>query len=400
MNTLFKAYCRIYQGVYRVMMPLLPWRKPSLLSGSGSLKELPCLVKEKGLERVLIVTDSFLAGSGLMDPLIHGLDELSVVYTVYDKVIPNPTIENIEEALKLYKEINAQCIIAFGGGSSMDCAKAVGARAVKPNKPVSKMKGQLKILKRLPTFFAVPTTAGTGSEATVAAVICDPSINAKYAINDPALIPDYAVLDPLLTVGLPKHITSTTGMDALTHAVEAYVGHSTTKETREMSEKATKLIFDYLKRAYDDGKDIEARQNMQVAAYYAGIAFTRSYVGNVHAMAHTLGGFYHTPHGLANSVILPYILDFYGETVYAPLSKLADIVGIGGKNEEEKAKAFIAEIKAMNAYMNIPLKISGIKDEDIPKMAERAFAEANPLYPVPKIMSKEDIAAMFNTIKE
>lgn len=395
---MFKAWCRIYQGVFRVVTPMLPWRKPELLEGEGSLLKLPAFVKEKGLHRVLIVTDGMLMKLGLLDGLMAGLQQEGLEYYVYDKTVPNPTIDNIEEAYEIYRAHDCDSIIAFGGGSPMDCAKGVGARVARPNKTIPQMKGLLKVRRKLPPLFAIPTTSGTGSEATIAAVVTNSKTHEKYPMNDMMLIPSYAILDPTLTMNLPQKITSTTGMDALTHAVEAYIGHSNTKETEEMAKKATILIFDNLKKAYDDGKNLEARINMQYASFYAGIAFTRAYVGNVHALAHTLGGFYGVPHGLANAVILPYVLDFYGKSAYKRLAELATLVGITG-TVEEKAVKFIAEIRAMNEYMAIPDKIQGIKDEDVPTMAKRAFKEANPLYPVPKIMSRKQMEEMFLKLK-
>lgn len=379
---------------------MLPYRKPELIEGVDSVKKLPAKIKELGYDSVLIVTDSVLMSLGLVDGLIEGLKAENIKVSLFDKTVPNPTIDNIEEALGMYNENGCQAIIAFGGGSPMDCAKGVGARVARPNKQIPQMKGLLKVLKKTPTLFAIPTTSGTGSETTLAAVVTNSETHEKYPINDFVLIPHYAVLDPTLTMGLPKHITSTTGMDALTHAVEAYIGNSTTKETREMARKATKLIFENLTKAYDDGKDLEARDNMQHASFYAGVAFTVSYVGYVHAIAHTLGGFYHVPHGLANSIILPYVLDYYGESAYKKLAELADVVGIDGANEEEKAKKFIQAIRDMNKYMNIPEKVSGIKEEDIPTMVERALSEANPLYPVPRLMGKEEMTEMFKIIAE
>ena len=298
----------------------------------------------------------------------------------------------------MYKENACEGIIAFGGGSPMDCAKGVGCRVARPGKTIPQMKGTLKVMKKLPVIFAIPTTSGTGSEATVAAVVSNPETHEKYPINDPVLIPKYAVLDPTLTLGLPKHITSTTGMDALTHAVEAYIGKSNTPKTRDWSVKATKLIFENLKAVYDDGSDVKKRKNMQWASFFAGEAFTRAYVGYVHSIAHTLGGQYGVPHGLANAVILPHVLDYYGASVYQPLSELANAVGIKGASAEAKAKAFIQAIKDMNAYMDIPTQIKGIKEEDIPQMVERSYKEANPLYPVPKFMGKEEMAAMYREI--
>lgn len=397
MNCLKKAYCRIYQGVFRLAIPLLPWRKPELIS--CGLEKLPEFIKSKKLTNVLLVTDKGIRGLGLTTSLENGLKEAGVNCVVYDDTVPNPTIGNIEDALKLYIDNKCEAIIAFGGGSSMDCAKGVGARVARPKMPVRKMKGLLKVHKATPPIFAVPTTAGTGSETTLAAVISDPEKAEKYPINDPVLIPKYAVLDPQITVKLPPHITSTTGMDALTHAVEAYIGHSNTKETKEMAIKATKLIFDNLETAYKDGSNLEARNNMQHAAYYAGIAFTRAYVGYVHAVAHSLGAQYHIAHGLANAVILPYFLEAYGKTAYKPLAELADVVGITGSSREEKAKKFIEAVKQMNKDMNIPEHFPEIKEEDIAIMSKHANAEGNPLYPVPKLMDRKELAEMYRKIR-
>lgn len=395
MNVFYKAFCRTYQFVMKIAANFLPFRQPEILEG---LEKVPEQIEKLGIASVLIVTDDVLHNKlHLIDGLKEGLEAKGIKYAVYDKTVPNPTIDNIEEGVALYKENGCNALIAFGGGSPMDCAKGIGCRIARPNKEIPKMKGVLKVMKKLPVIFAVPTTSGTGSEATLAAVISNSVTHEKYAINDPVLIPKYAVLDPSLTLKLPKHITSTTGMDALTHAVEAYIGSSNTELTKAMAVKATKLIFENLKNAYDNGEDIKARRNMQLASYYAGVAFTRAYVGNVHAIAHTLGGFYGVPHGLANAVILPHILDFYGEKAYVKLSELANAVGIKGTTEA-KAKQFIQAVKDMNAYMNIPTTIDGIKEEDIPTMVERAFKEANPLYPVPKIMSKEDFTAMYHEI--
>ena len=389
-----KCYYRIYQTVFKVAMNFLDWSEPQLLEGKGSILKLPEFVKSKGINKVLVVTDKGLMGLHLLDPLFEKLTEEGVDYVVYDEVQPNPTIPNIEAAREMYIKNECQGFIAFGGGSPMDCAKAAAARVVKPNQTVRKMRGYLKVLKKLPPFFAVPTTAGTGSETTVAAVVTDPETHEKNAINDICLRPKYAVLDPELTVGLPPHITSTTGMDALTHAVEAYIGRSNTKQTRNQAEKATKLIFDNVEAAYKNGKNFEARANMLKGSYWAGCAFTRAYVGYVHAIAHNLGGLYGTPHGLANAVILPYVLEWYGECIYPQLAKLADIVGIKGNNETDKAVKFIEAIKMLNANMNIPSSFDMIKEEDLPTLIGRALKEGNPGYPVPRIMNYDDMESV------
>lgn len=399
---MYKFYCRIYQGLFKMVSYLLPWRKPELLEGENSLSKLPQLIKSKGIDNVLIVTDEGIVALGLLDGLYKGLSDEGVDFVVFDKTVPNPTIENIEEALQMFKANNCKGIVAFGGGSPMDCAKGVGARVARPNKSIPDMKGELKIRKKIPLLFAVPTTSGTGSEATVAAVITDSTTHEKYAINDISLIPHYAVLDPLLTIKLPPHITAATGIDALTHAIEAYIGSSNTKETKQYSRAAVKLIFENIFEAYTNGTNLDARTNMQKAAYMAGIAFTRAYVGYVHAIAHTLGGFYSVPHGLANAIILPYVLDYYGNSVHKPLAELADLVGIGEPTDtsEQKATKFIDEIKKLNESMKITKKVTGIVDNDIPLMVARALKEANPLYPVPMILSKKDIFALFQMIKE
>lgn len=399
MAILTNAFCRVYQKTFKMVMPVFNWDEPELLKGAGAIKDLPALVKSKGISNVLVVTDKGLMSLNLLDSLFENLEKQGINYTVYDGVQPNPSIENIEEGRRIYLKNNCEGIIAFGGGSPMDCAKVVGARIANPNKSVSQMRGLLKVVRSIPPFFAVPTTAGTGSETTLAAVVSNMQTHEKYAINDPQLRPKYAVLDPELTTGLPKKITSTTGMDALTHAVEAYIGQSGVKSTNDYAEKATKLVFENLEKAYEDGKDIEARENMLVASFYAGMAFTRAYVGYVHAIAHNLGGLYGTPHGLANAVILPHVLEYYGETAHAKLAKLAEIVGISGSSDKEKAEKFIEEIKRMNKAMEIPEHFDFIKDEDIPTIVERALKEGNPLYPVPKIMDKEECTKVVKAIR-
>ena len=390
-----KAFFRAYQQTFRVAMCVFDWSEPTLLEGPGSIRKLPEFIKSKGLNKVLIVTDKGLMGLHLLDSLFEELDKAGVAYVVYDGTQPNPSIENIEDARALYVDNNCQGVIAFGGGSPMDCAKAAAARVTNPKISVRKMRGVLKLHHKLPPFFAVPTTAGTGSETTLAAVVTDTATHEKNAINDIRLKPRFAVLDPELTVGLPPHITSTTGMDALTHAVEAYIGKSNVKSTEVYAEKATKMIFENIEKAYTNGKDIEARDQMLKASFYAGQAFTRAYVGYVHAIAHNLGGQYGVPHGLANAVILPYVLEYYGESAHKRLAKLAEIAGVKTTgSDKEKAEAFIEAIKTLNKNMNIPDGFDMVQEKDIPVIVERALKEGNPLYPVPKIMDKAGCEAV------
>ena len=390
-----KAFFRVYQQTFRVAMCIFDWSEPTLLEGPGAIRKLPEFIKSKGLNKVLVVTDKGLMGIHLLDSLFEELDKAGVEYVVYDGTQPNPSIENIEDARALYVDNNCQGVIAFGGGSPMDCAKAAAARVTNPKISVRKMRGVLKLHHKLPPFFAVPTTAGTGSETTLAAVVTDTATHEKNAINDIRLKPRFAVLDPELTVGLPPHITSTTGMDALTHAVEAYIGKSNVKSTEEYAEKATKMIFENIEKAYTNGKDIEARDQMLKASFYAGQAFTRAYVGYVHAIAHNLGGQYGVPHGLANAIILPYVLEYYGETAHKRLAKLAEIAGVKTTgSDKEKAEAFIEAIKTLNKNMNIPDGFDMVQEKDIPVIVERALKEGNPLYPVPKIIDKADCEAV------
>ena len=256
-------------------------------------------------------------------------------------------------------------------------------------------------MKRLPLLIAVPTTAGTGSETTLASVITDSQTRHKYAINDFPLIPRYALLDPGLTIGLPPHITATTGMDALTHAIEAYIGNSTTKQTRKCALFAVKTIFENLQECYNNPSNIVAREKMLLASYNAGVAFTKSYVGYVHAVAHSLGGKYNVPHGLANAVILPYVLRKFGRKIYTKLWEMGVYAGLFNNtvSKEVGAKIFIEHIESMNKYMNIPTYIKEIDESDIPALAITAEHEANPLYPVPVLYTAKELEQIYYEVK-
>lgn len=397
MNPIEKAFCRTYQSVFKLALPVMPYREPVILE---SVNWIIGALRKKHIHSVLLVTDAHIRKLGLTEPLEKRLKREKIMVSVYDEVKPNPTVGQIEEARKLYIRGNCKAIIAFGGGSSMDCAKIVGARIKRPRLQVKDMEGILKILLPTPLLIAVPTTAGTGSEATLAAVITDEKEHYKYPINDFCLIPDYAVLDPKVTKNLPADITATTGMDALTHAVEAFIGNTTNKLTRRMSVEAVCLIHKYLYRAYTNGKDMKARAAMLRAAYCAGVAFTRSYVGYVHGIAHSLGGRYGVAHGLANAVILPYFLEEYGSKIDVKLAVLARKSGIAGDyvSDRTAARAFIDWVWEMNAKMNIPTYIEQIKTEDIPAMAKRAAHESNPLYPVPRLMNAKELEKMYRRI--
>lgn len=399
MNLFKKIYCRLFQMGFHIALPIMPYREPKLLEG---MESIPQLLKIQGRDKVLLVTDRGIRSLGLTDRLEALLKDNDIKCTVYDKTVANPTTDNVEEARLLYLNNGCNAMIAFGGGSSMDCAKAAGARIVKPKQSLSKMGGILKIHKKLPMLIAIPTTAGTGSETTVAAVITDSETRHKYGINDFCLIPAYAVLEPEITYGLPKHITSTTGIDALTHAVEAYIGRSTNRQTRAASTEAVKLIFDNLKTAYDMPTNEAARKNMLRASYLAGTAFTKSYVGYVHAVAHSLGGKYGIAHGLANSVLLPYFLEAYGKSIHKKLWKLAVASGAADMEDsyEAGARKFIAKIVTLNEAMGIPKSLAGIREEDIDELAKYADKEGNPLYPVPVLMNAKELKRFYQLVME
>ncbi|MGN0778727.1 MAG: iron-containing alcohol dehydrogenase [Aristaeellaceae bacterium] len=387
------AFCRVFQAAFRLALPLLPYREPAILR---SLPELVQTAHQKGLANILMVTDEGIVRHGLVHPVEDALHGGGIACTIYDKTQPNPTVDNVEEALSLYRARGCDGLLAIGGGSAMDCAKAVGARLAQPFMSLRQMKGILRVLRPLPTLIAIPTTAGTGSEVTLAAVITDSARHDKYALMSFPLIPHYAVLDASLTVSLPPHLTATTGMDALTHAIEAYIGRSTTRKTRQLAVEAIRLVFGNLETVYAHGSSLPARENMLHAAYKAGAAFSQSYVGYVHALAHALGGQYGTPHGLANAILLPWVLEAYGEKAHRKLHALGVAAGICTQQDSHAAGAgrLIQAIRAMNARMGIPEKVPGIRREDIALLARHAQREANPLYPVPRLMTARELAAI------
>lgn len=399
MNLFKKLYCRLFQLAFRIAMPILPYREPIIVSDPCALANI---LSEKKASAALIVTGPRLYSMGATRELEAALSGAGIDAFIYSDTCADPDFEAIEQARQIYVENNCDCIIALGGGSPIDCAKAVGARIAYPEKQLRSLVGVLKVRRRIPLLIAIPTTAGTGSEVTLSAVVSERvgERKIKYTMNSFSLIPSYALLEPRLTVSMPPKVTATTGMDALTHAVEAYIGRATTKKTRKAAEEAVTLIFKHIERAYSDGNDLEARSEMLRASYLAGIAFSRSYVGYVHAVAHTLGGTYGISHGLANAVLLPEVLKIYGTSVYKSLHRLAVLVGLASESDSYKhgAERFIGAIRELNAKMNIPDSFSEISEGDVSKMAKRADREANPLYPVPKLMSARELETIYRVV--
>ncbi len=394
MNFMTKLYARTYQGIFKMAMPLLPYRAPKKLD---DYDQLALLLVAKKKTHPLIVTDKVIEGLGLTAALKTALENAGLVYSVFSETNANPTVDNVESGLELYKKNTCDSIIAIGGGSSIDCAKAIGARVVKKKKSLNKMKGLLKVGRKLPLFIALPTTAGSGSETTLAAVITNSTTKHKYVINDFNLIPHYAMLDAELTKLLPKDITASTGMDALTHSIEAYIGKSSTKKTRAAALESISLILKNIKPAYNNGENLEARANMLEASYLAGVAFTRSYVGYVHAIAHSLGGAYNVAHGLSNAIILPYVLNAYNAKIYKKLKEIAVYVGLADEeaSPEMASRIFLDKINELNSYFKFPKYIKELKEKDINDLVEYAYKEATPLYPTPKLLSKNDLKELY-----
>ena len=381
-----RIYCRVFQAGFALGALLLRWRKPVCVTGAGSLGKLPELLAEAGCRKPLIVASRRQCAA----PEFAAMAERLPAWSGFHAVTANPKIGTVEQIVAQFRAEGCDSMVAIGGGSPMDAAKAAAARLARPRRSVAQLKGILKVRRKIVPFAAVPTTAGTGSETTIAAVVTDEAHH-KYAISDLCLIPRWAILDPELTVSLPASVTAETGMDALTHAVEAYTNVLyNTGETRRLARQAVQAIFEYLPRACAHGDDLHARQALLTASFRAGFAFTRASVGNVHAIAHTLGGLYDVPHGRANAVLLPVVLEEYGPAAHKRLAELADVVGLCPEGSRaEKAEAFIAAVCAMNRKLGIPGGFFCIREEDLPQMAAWAEAEANPVYPVPAIFDRE-----------
>jgi len=369
----------------------IPIPQPTLLVGPGSSARLGQAIAGFGHRKILIVTDSIISKLGLLKGLTDALTAGGAHFVVFDEITADAPIPLIQKGIDFYGEHDCDAIVAFGGGSSMDASKAI-AVAVSNPKPLNQLAGYLKGLRAPVKIYAVPTTAGTGSEVTVAAVISDPVNHKKLVIVDPRMVPKMAALDPTLMTGLPPHITAATGIDALTHAIEAFVGNWTTSYSDGMALSAVGLIFENLRTAYTDGKNLEAREKMSLASTYAGFAFTRANVGYVHAIAHQFGGLYHTPHGLANAIMLPFVLKYSHPAIVGRLALLAVAAKLGTHAEDDEALAqkFLDAVDQLNHDLGIPTFLAALKESDIPALAKAACWEAHSGYPVPRYMSLQE----------
>jgi len=397
-----KLYYRAVQRFLFVVSKLLPWREPSLIEGEGAIEKLPTFVRLHQVSKVLIVCDLAVMQYNLLDGFLKACKALELSTVIYDGISKEPTEEDVMQAKTLYEENMCEGIIGIGGGSAIDAAKACAAQIARPKRALFKMRGLLKVRKKRPPLFAVPTTAGSGSEATIAAVIHDKKRHVKYAINDLVLMPDVAVLDPNLIKTLPPRVSAASGMDALTHAVESYISKTTTKKTRQWALDAVRGVFDYLETTLKDGNDSAAREGMLKASYKAGCAFTRTYVGYVHAIAHTLGARFGIPHGEANAALLVPVLKAYGKRVYKPLSELAQALNLEKVESDEKANAqhFIEAIEALRDALNLPATVDCIDANQIDAMIDDAFKEAHPQYPVPTFLDKNTMRMIIESIMQ
>jgi len=382
-----------------VVTGLLPIPQPMLLVGPGSSRRLGQALCGFGHRKILIVTDRVVAEMGLLDSLTKALSEGGTAHVVFDQITPDAPIPLIEKGMAFYGKQGCDAIVAFGGGSPMDAAKTI-ALAVANKKHPRQLVGYFRGLHAPVPIYAVPTTAGTGSEVTVAAVVSDPQTNKKLVIADTRLVPAMAALDPALMTGLPRHVTASTGMDALTHAVEAFIGQWSTGYTDRMALAAVGMIYDNLRLAYRSGKNLAAREQMSLAATYAGLAFTRANVGYVHAIAHQLGGKYHTPHGLANAIMLPHVLRFLSPAITKRLAVLAvrAKVGKAGERSTVLAKKFLDSVDALNRDLGIPQQLDELREADIPELAKAACWEADTSYPVPRYMSPDTCADLIRKV--
>jgi alcohol dehydrogenase class IV len=392
------------KGVGKIMR-FVPIPQPELLVGPGSSAQLGQAVAGLGLAKILIVTGGSLPRRGLLKPLTDALDAGGAPYVVFDEITPDAPLPLVEKGIELFRSNGCDAIVAVGGGSPMDAAKAIAVAAANPGKSLRQLAGYFKGLRRPVPIYAVPTTAGTGSEVTVAAVIADPDNERKLVLVDFRMVPKMAALDPDLMTGLPPHVTATTGVDALTHAVEAFVGNWKTPASDRMALSAVELIFENLRTAYREGSNLAAREKMALASTHAGLAFTRANVGYVHAIAHQFGGKYHTPHGLANGIMLPHVLEYSLPSITDRLAQLAVAAKVASENQslQERANTFLAAVRQLNADLQIPSTLDALQESDIPALAAAALREAHTGYPVPRYMNQsqcEDIIRKVLPVRE
>ena len=392
MNVIKIAYARTFQFFLRIASKIVRFPIPMT---KERLEDIPTLLNSNGLKCPILIVSNTVSKGKRYESVIKMLEANQIKFFPYIGIASDPTFKTIEVLAGFYKAHECDSIIAIGGGSVIDAAKAMGVLVSNKYKNLSRFKGVLKVKKKLPYFIAVPTTAGTGSEASIASVVTNEETKDKFAISDGKLVPNVAILDDSLLKGLPSELVATTGMDAFTHAIESYMNHAGNKKSKEYAKKSLYLIKNHLYEFYSDRENDIARHNMLYASFYAAISFTRSYVGYVHALAHAIGGVYHKPHGYLIAILLPYVLEAYGKNAYKALAKASIEMGIGSNtaSREENALSLISWIRDLNQKMGIPNSLDNlINEKDYLPLAEHASIEANPWYPVPKELDKNELA--------
>lgn len=389
---------RGYTNGLKVAAYVLPLPKPTLFSGPGSIHELTEAIADLGFKKLLLVTDEGLVKIGMAEQVAESARTRGLDVALYAEVKPDPTYDQVEGGLNVYLESGCDAILALGGGSAMDCAKVIAAR-VTNKKSIKRLAGLFRVWRTPAPLFVIPTTSGTGSEVTVAAVVSEPDTHHKTPLMDPKLVPLMAALDANLLVGLPAKITADTGIDALTHAIEAYISRNATTETKAYSVAAIKLIFQYLPRAVEEGSDIQARQKMAMASYYAGLAFTKASLGYVHAFAHNLGAKYGLPHGMANGLALLPVLRFSFSEIKPQLTALSEALIDAQSEAMPNAQAFLERLEGLYNEIGIEQTSSLLKTSDTDELVTLILKEAHWNYPVPKFMNEEECAQLLAEIR-
>ena len=390
---------RVRQAIFSPIQKTQLYMQPRMIKGEHALLDLVDVLKEKHLTHYMIVTTPGFIKRGTLQSFFEALTQNDIQYSIFHDVKPDPEISDVEKLKEMFIKDGCQALIAIGGGSAIDCSKAALACVPMKNLDVKTVLHTGRVSKQLPLLIAVPTTAGTGSEVTAGAVITDPIKKRKYALSHLFLIPKYAVLDSSLLTSLPAKMTAYSGMDALTHAIEAYINCFNNRKTNEYALCAIKSIFQYLVPSFEDGLNMQYRLELLEASYNAGVAISNNYVGYVHAIAHGIGGMYHLQHGMINATILPIVLEEYGSVVVSKLAKIADVVGITGANDQDKSTQFIQKLKDLNQIFTIPTSIPEIQEEDIHYLAIGAEKEGNPSYPTPVTWNVEQFEKVIRKIK-
>lgn len=391
---------RVRQAIFSPIQKIQLYMQPKMIKGEHALLDLVDVLKEKHLTHYMIVTTPGFIKRGTLQPFFETLTQNDIQYSIFHDVKPDPEISDVEKLKEMFIKDGCQALIAIGGGSVIDCSKAALACVPMKNLDVKTIFHTGRVSKQLPLLIAVPTTAGTGSEVTAGAVITDPIKKRKYALSHLFLIPKYAVLDSSLLTSLPAKMTAYSGMDALTHAIEAYINCFNNRKTNEYALCAIKSIFQYLVPSFKDGLNMQYRLELLEASYNAGVAISNNYVGYVHAIAHGIGGMYHLQHGMINAIILPIVLEEYGGAVVGKLAKITDVVGITGATDQDKSKQFIQKLKDLNQIFSISTSIPEIQEEDIHYLATGAEKEGNPTYPTPVTWNVAQFEKVIRKIKQ